>query len=79
VNIDVVITDSDITYLTVLSKLLSRCLTRAKAWQEHPQTTPPLILQQNALRVKQRPLPMKEPDADWDGTLLSFLRSAAAV
>jgi hypothetical protein len=51
----------------------------AEAWQEHPQTTPPLILQQDALRVRQRPLPMKEPDADWDGTLLSFLPSTAAV
>jgi hypothetical protein len=63
----------------MFSRSLSRCLTWAEAWQEHPQTTPPLILQQDALRVRQRPLPMKEPDADWDGTLLSFLRSAAAV
>jgi hypothetical protein len=41
--------------------------------------TPPLILQQNALMVKQRFLPIKEPDADWDGALLRFLPSVAAV
>jgi hypothetical protein len=48
----------------------------AEAWQEYQQTTPPLILLQYELRVRQRLLPMTEPDADWDGTLLSFLPSA---